>query len=209
MLASPGKMPSGDTWAFEPKWDGFRLTAATDGEHMTLRTRPGREVTVSFPELHALPDHLAGRSLLLDGELVDVRPDGVYFYGLASRLSHRTPRGAAQAASQAPVTFMAFDLLWLDGESLCGLPYRERRSMLQELRLRDEQWQTTPSVDDGATLFAVCQQLRLEGVVAKRLNGRYLPGRRSRGWVKVKTPDWKTFHAARRLPSRVVRTPAS
>ena len=112
-----------------------------------------------------------------------------------------TGRMARWAASQVPVTFVAFDLLHLDGEDLTGLPLVERKHLLDELHLVGPSWVTNGWYPgDGDTLLQVCGELGHEGLVAKRLDAPYLPGRRSRSWLKRKCPAWKRDHAPRRRP---------
>jgi bifunctional non-homologous end joining protein LigD len=102
------------------------------------------------------------------------------------------------------VTFAAFDVLELDGESLLAQPYAGRRRRLEELDLRGPAWCTVSSFAAlGPELMVACAQLGLEGVVAKRLESRYRPGVRSPDWLKVKSPDWKVTHAPRRLSERI------
>ncbi len=96
------------------------------------------------------------------------------------------------------MTFGAFDLLFLDGQSMCSLPYRERRLQLQDLGLRGPCWHVVDALDcHPLDALAGCLELGLEGVVAKRLDGLYRPGQRSSDWVKLKTPEWRAMHADR------------
>ena len=107
---------------------------------------------------------------------------------------------ARWAATQTPVTFVAFDLRHLDGEDLTGRPLVERKSLLDELHLVGPAWATNGYYEDGDTLFEVCVQAGQEGIVAKRLDSTYLPGVRARSWLKRKSPAWKRDHAPRRRP---------
>jgi hypothetical protein len=134
MLATtgqPGRDP--EAWSWEVKWDGWRALVYID-EGLRVRARTGRQVSDSLPELTGLVDALAGRKVILDGELVAC-PDGkVDFYALAPRMLH-SGRMAQWAASQVPITFVAFDLLHLDGQDLTASPLVERKRMLDELHL--------------------------------------------------------------------------
>jgi bifunctional non-homologous end joining protein LigD len=199
MLATTGG-PQRDlgNWAWETKWDGWRALIYIDSG-VKVRTRSGRQVSDSLPELAALVDALDGRNVILDGELIAC-PDGkVDFYSLAPRMAH-TGRMARWAAAEVPVTFVAFDLLHLDGEDLTGRPLVERKRLLDDLRLVGPAWATNSCYPDGDALFEVCAQQGHEGVVAKRLDSPYLPGVRARTWLKKKSPDWKRFDAPRRRP---------
>jgi bifunctional non-homologous end joining protein LigD len=200
MLAASGR-PSGDeaAWSFETKWDGWRALVYVDGG-LRVRTRTGRQVSDALPELGGLVEALAGHAVTLDGELVACHEGKVDFYALALRMQH-TARLAGWAASEVPVTFVAFDLLHLDGQDLTGIPLVERKRLLDELRLVGPAWVTNGwHPGDSETLFNVCVELGHKGVVAKRLDAPYLPGIRSRTWLKRKTPDWKRDHAPRRRP---------
>ena len=190
MLASTG-VPARDPAMFvwEVKWDGWRALAYIDGG-LKVRTRSGRQVSDSLPELAGLVDALDGHAAILDGELVAC-PDGAPdFYALAPRMQH-TGRMARWAAASVPVTFVAFDLLHLDGEDLTGRPLVERKRLLDDLSLVGPAWATNGWYPDGDTLFKVCVQQEHEGVVAKRLDSPYLPGQRVRTWLKRKCPEWK------------------
>jgi bifunctional non-homologous end joining protein LigD len=200
MLATSGQ-PGGEqaAWSWEVKWDGWRALLYID-RGLRVRTRTGRQVSDSLPELSGLVDAVEGHSVILDGELVACRDGKVDFYLLAPRMSH-TGRTAAWAATQVPVTFLAFDLLHLDGQDLTNLPLVERKRRLDELHLVGPAWMANGWYPgDGDALFQVCRELGHEGVVAKRLDAPYLPGIRSRSWLKRKTPDWKRDHAPRRRP---------
>jgi bifunctional non-homologous end joining protein LigD len=182
-------------WRLEPKLDGWRAVAAVADGRAAVHTRHGRPVTHTLPELEPLPAALADRDAVLDGELVVGTGSAHDFYRLGPRLA----RGARTASRGAPVTFMAFDVLWLDGRSTCDLTYALRRELLEGLQLQGGGWGTVGSFDcDLVTLLAVCEANDLEGVVVKRLDSVYRPGRRTTDWVKVKTETWKQAHAPRR-----------
>ncbi len=176
MLATTGPLPAADGWAQEVKWDGVRALVAVEGGVVTATSRAGNDITAGYPELHGLP---AG--VLLDGELVALDAGGRPDFGLLqSRMHVRGPSPALLAA--APVTFLPFDLLHLAGTSLLGSTYDERRSALEQLDL-----EVPPAFLGGGTeLFASTRAQGLEGVVAKRRDSRYLPGKRSEAWIKVK-----------------------
>ncbi|HEU4396556.1 MAG TPA: non-homologous end-joining DNA ligase [Actinomycetota bacterium] len=178
-------------WAFEAKWDGYRALAHAAGGQVRLRSRNGVDMTGWFPELAGLGAALPDRAAVLDGEVVALdgrgRPD---FEGLQRRMSTR----AALRRGRRPVAFLAFDLLWLDGRVLCPLPYAERRLLLDGLELAGPAWQTVASFPgEGTALLAATRAQGLEGVVAKRLDSPYLPGRRSRLWLKVKHYQREAF----------------
>jgi hypothetical protein len=134
MLATSGP-PGRDfsAWSFETKWDGWSALVYVDGG-LRIRTGTGRQVSDSLPELMGLVDAVDGHSVTLDGELVACPGGVVNFYALAPRMLH-TGRMARFAATQTPVTFVACDLVHLDGQDLTGLPLLERKGPLDELHL--------------------------------------------------------------------------
>jgi bifunctional non-homologous end joining protein LigD len=188
MLARTGELPGDDErWAYEIKWDGVRAIAYAEGGRIRLTARSGRDITPRYPELRELGRALAGREAVLDGEVVafdDGRPS---FQKLQGRM-HLTSEHAVRRLSQSdPVSYIVFDLLWLDGHPLMDLTYVERRERLLELGLNGERWLTPAHhVGDGAAMLEASRAQGLEGIIAKRLDCPYHPGRRSPGWVKVK-----------------------
>jgi bifunctional non-homologous end joining protein LigD len=189
MLATPGTLPSPDEearWAFEMKWDGVRAMVYLDGSRVRVLTRNDREVASTYPELVGLGEALGGVDAVLDGEIVAFDPRGRPSFGdLQARMHVQRPSAALRA--QVPVTFLAFDVCFLGDESLVRRPYVERRAVLEELDLNGNRWATPPVFDgDGAAALAASQSQDLEGVLAKRRDSIYEPGKRSRSWVKVK-----------------------
>jgi bifunctional non-homologous end joining protein LigD len=194
MLATASPLPHPPGWAFEFKWDGVRSIVSVD-DGVRAMSRNDRDVSASYPELDVLIDAAAGRRLVLDGEIVAINNSGRPDFGLLQQRMH-VQRPTSSLLRQTPVSFFAFDLLEADGESLISLPYAQRRDLLEGLDLpRPPVIDVPPSFHDvsGEDLLAVAEAQGLEGVVAKRLSSRYLPGRRSSDWVKV--PIWKTTEA--------------
>ncbi len=189
MLARTGPLPADDSrWAYEIKWDGVRAIGYVEGGRLRLASRNGRDITPRYPELRELGRALAGREAVLDGEVVAFGPAGRPSFQLLQRRMHLTSEHAVRRlAASDPVTYIVFDLLWLDGHSLCGLDYLERRERLLELGLNGKTWQTPAHhVGDGAALLEASRAQGLEGILAKRVDCPYTPGRRSPTWVKVK-----------------------
>lgn len=181
MLATRGtRVPGGDEWSHEVKWDGMRVLVEAEGGVARLFSRNENDVTTSFPELQGIP----GDRLLLDGEVVAFA-DGLPTFGaLADRMHVRNATRAARLATTNPVTLLLFDVLRAGGEDLTRLPLNERREVLLGLDLHDDRWQTPPTYDDGAMLFEATRQQGLEGIVSKRRSSPYEPGARSRHWLK-------------------------
>lgn len=177
-----------ERWAFEIKWDGVRAICRCEDHELTLTTRNGIDVTATYPELHGIVAALGGRSAMLDGEIVALDRDGrSSFRALQGRMHLADDVQVKRRARQAPVSYIIFDLLWLDGRSLMKLPYLKRRAQLKSLRLHGDRWRV-PShhVGDGAALLAASKERDLEGLIAKRIDSPYVPGLRQGAWLKVK-----------------------
>ena len=198
MLADRG-LPRGDLdgWAAEPKLDGWRAVVVVDPGlpgGVLVRTRRGHGITSAVPGIGVLAE--IGHRVVLDGELVAGAGTAGDFYGLLPHLVGRRRPGPP-----APVSFWAFDLLWIDGEPQLDRPYLERRQRLEELCLTGP-CGVLPRFPgpDAADLLDACAAHDVEGIVLKRLRSIYRPGERTRHWRKVKTPDWSAVHRPRRGP---------
>jgi bifunctional non-homologous end joining protein LigD len=188
MLATPATaLPAGDDWAFELKWDGVRALAYVEGGTVRVCARRGTDTTDRYPELAAIGPANPDRELILDGEIVAFDESGAPSFGHLQRRMGLTDRIRIQRrAGETPVTYVGFDLLWLDGRSLTAEPYQRRRELLAGLGFDGPAWQAPGHrVGDGAALLELVRGRGLEGVVAKRLRSVYRPGRRSADWVKV------------------------
>lgn len=187
MLATPGGKPfDSRDWLFEVKWDGARTLALFDNGTLRLISRRGRDVTEQYPECQQFADRLAAWNAAVDGEVICLDGSGrPSFERLQQRISLSEPTAKQISANQ--VDFIAFDLLWLDGESLCDRPIEERRELLEKGLAPGPRLQVSPQIEAaGVRLFEAAKAQGLEGVIAKKRGSRYVPGRRSRDWVKVK-----------------------
>jgi bifunctional non-homologous end joining protein LigD len=194
MLAKAGELPSraeDARWGYEVKWDGVRALLWVDHGHVTIRSRTQREISDRYPEVRPIGRALAARQALevvLDGELVALDEQGrPSFERLQSRINAGSEAAIRRAARAVPVTYVVFDLLHRDGRSLLEEPYERRRALLAELELEGPAWRV-PAFrrGDGAALLAATREHRLEGIVAKRLDSRYEPGRRTGAWRKLR-----------------------
>jgi bifunctional non-homologous end joining protein LigD len=191
MLATLGSaddltdMPA-DEWAFEGKWDGVRVLAEIGDGELRLRSRSGRDLTDTVPELAPLGTALADHDAVLDGELVTLDDSGTSsFAALQNRIGRRRP--GAELRERYPIRLFAFDLLHLDGTSLLRRTYSERRRVLEKFAELTEEL-TVPPALEGDAEHALAESTRRgwEGIVAKRRDSVYLPGQRGSAWVKVK-----------------------
>jgi bifunctional non-homologous end joining protein LigD len=179
--------PEDGRWAYEMKWDGVRAVLYADGKRLKAMSRNDIDMIGSYPELTDLTAALP-RDTVLDGEIVALDRSGrPNFEQLQARMHVGDAQRAERLAKTAPVTFMAFDLLRLEGRSTLSLPYTERRSLLEELEVDGPHWKTPPHwTDNGAAILEAAREQQLEGVLAKQLASAYYPGRRFNGWLKVK-----------------------
>ncbi|MCV7422439.1 ATP-dependent DNA ligase [Mycobacterium yunnanensis] len=177
-------------WSYEPKWDGFRALAFRDGDEVVLQSRSGKELGRYFPELlDALRDELAPRCVL-DGEVVVPREmDGrirLDWESLSQRI-HPAESRVTMLAAQTPAHFIGFDALATGDRSLLAEPFRVRREALLDL-VSEKTWchvtRTTEDPQLGTQWLTTFEGAGLDGVIAKRLDGHYLPGKRE--MVKVK-----------------------
>jgi DNA ligase D-like protein (predicted ligase)/DNA ligase D-like protein (predicted polymerase)/DNA ligase D-like protein (predicted 3'-phosphoesterase) len=181
MLATHGSVAklTASQWAFEAKWDGYRLLVDADHGELRLRSRSGRDLTDEFPQLRSLADDLADHHVVLDGEVVALDASGV------PRFSEMQNRARATR-----IEFRAFDLLYLDGRSLLRAKYRDRRKLLETLASAGGLDVPDLLPGDGAEALEYAREQQWEGVVAKKRDSTYQPGRRSASWVKDKY--WNT-----------------
>ncbi len=193
MKAVAGELPADDGWVFEVKWDGMRAVVSVAGPTddgpgaLRIGTTNGRDATAAFPELAGLPAALGVRDAILDGELVALDDGGRPDFGLLQARMHVTsPRTARERAATTPCTLALFDLLALDGTDVTGLPWRDRRRLLEALVPDGPHWQVPAVHDDGVALLEAARTRGMEGVVAKRTDSPYRPGGRSPDWRKVK-----------------------
>lgn len=192
MLATPGSvndLPVTADWAFEMKWDGMRVLATVTANIVRLHSRNGNDVTTSFPEIvEALRPAPTVSSMVLDGEVVAQGRDGRPNFGLLqTRMGLSATRRVSKAMARAPVHYLLFDILARNTEDVLDEPYSRRRQILADSVSTNERIVLPPAFDgDGLGALRASRELGLEGIVAKRKDSPYRPGRRSRAWIKVK-----------------------
>jgi len=186
MLATLTDHPFSDPdWLFEIKWDGVRALARIENGALTLRSRNSIDITKRYPELAFLPDALAARRAILDGEIVALDGQGhSSFERLQERMHVRAP--SENLVAKMPAVYFAFDLLYCDGYDLRESPLLERKQLLQRLLFASERFRYADhQLEHGKELFALAGQNGLEGIVAKRADSPYVSDRSSY-WVKLK-----------------------
>jgi bifunctional non-homologous end joining protein LigD len=187
MLAVPAReLPAPEAgWAAEFKWDGVRAVAYVSAGGLRLVSRNGRDMTRAYPELAELAGQAGARRMVLDGEIVAFARGRPSFAGLQRRMVAREP--APYLVAAFAVTYLVFDIMYLDGQQLAGRPYADRRAILDAQGLASGHVHVPPSFPGGGrAVQAVSIQQGMEGVVVKRLDSPYLPGRRSASWLKIK-----------------------
>jgi bifunctional non-homologous end joining protein LigD len=201
MLATLASKPFSDPdWLFEIKWDGYRLLAVVRDGKVKLWTRSLKDGETYFPSLLTPPTWIEAKQAIVDGEVValdgDGRPD---FSLLQERISERRTgsgggarRGAGRgtgdgAPAGGPLVYQVFDLLYLDGRSLLGVPLEDRKRLLRSvLKESNRVRYASHVVGEGEAFMEAARQNQLEGVVAKLRRSRYEPGRRTPAWLKLK-----------------------
>jgi bifunctional non-homologous end joining protein LigD len=194
MLAGGSGVPEDPArYQFEPKLDGQRVIAIVEDGAVTLTNRRGLEATATFPELTGMAGALGGHDVVLDGEVVTFDADGRTSFQRLQRRMH-VVQPPAKLLAEVPVVFVAFDVLWYDGEWLIGCPQEERTRILGTLGIKGPHWQTAPVLDATPDqLLEACRQAGVEGFMAKRRDAPYLPGKRSSAWSKVKCGRRREF----------------
>ena len=190
MMARPSdELPRPERgWSYEVKWDGVRAIAYLQPGRLRLESRNLNEITEAYPEVRGILADLGMHDAVLDGEIVAFDDNGrPSFERLQRRMHVTSPSAVRRLMGSTPVVYAIFDVLYLDGHSLMDLPYTERRERLEALELGGPAWRV-PSVhrDAGKRLLEATASQGLEGVVAKRLDSLYEPGRRTGAWLKIK-----------------------
>lgn len=171
-----GKLPAGDEWLYEAKFDGYRALALKDGAKVKLLSRKGNDLTEDYPAIHTAVAALKAKSAILDGEVVAFDESGRPSF---QHLHHRSARPTA-------IRYFAFDLLQLDGKNLQAAPLHERRAELQKVLAGSDIEFSAELPGDAEVVIQAVSEVGLEGVVAKRRDSRYESGKRSGAWQKFK-----------------------
>ncbi len=187
MLASKAsKVPVGD-YLYEMKWDGIRTMIYLDEEGMRICSRSGRDITAQFPEFTEDRKHLKATLAILDGEIVVTDATGKpQFKTTVGRMHKTNAQSIRQAMQTSPAYCYLFDILYLDGCVIQKEPLYRRKAWLKSLIKPGGHFRYSEEIDDGQALFEATRKMGLEGILAKRRDSPYLPGKRTDFWIKVK-----------------------
>jgi bifunctional non-homologous end joining protein LigD len=191
MHARAGDLPEDDAgWGFEIRWDGVRAVAFCEPGRLRLQGALLDDLTPRFPELRGITRSLGHRHAVLDGEILTFDADGRPSPDrLEQRMQAQGERAIRRRADSAPAVYVIYDLLYLEGRSLLEAPYEERRERLRELELEGSHCQVPAHhVGEGGALVNASRRQGLSGIVAKRLDAPYEPGRRGGSWVEIGAP---------------------
>jgi len=189
MMATPVTAPfDSPSYGFEVKWDGIRCLCRLEGKYARLFSRNGREITSRFPELQDIGHAVTVRSAVLDVEIC-VFEGGVPSFHLVQRRNLLTSAAAIRRAAETqPAVFVVFDFLEQDHRPLLHVPWQDRRAALEAAwtGAADHAVLSRVVLERGRDLYIACVERGLEGIVAKRLDSPYVPGKRTRYWLKVR-----------------------
>jgi len=172
---------------YEVKWDGIRVIIYIEHDEVKIISRGGRDITAQFPELQ-LPDHFDAERCIVDGEIVVLDDVGrPLFHDVISRMHTKGADRIRRLSKDKPVTCYLFDLLSLDGVDICDVPLSKRQQWLATILKADNWYRLSDVFDDGLLLFDAIKSRQMEGIMAKDQNSRYLPGSRSKAWLKIKS----------------------
>lgn len=174
---------------FEVKWDGVRVLAFCDGTSTHLYSRTGRDCTHQYPEFSGLHRRLGLPNAVLDGEIVALDPAGrPSFELLQSRINLSRATDVARGVARVSLDLVLFDLVFDSGQWIGGQPLTERIDRLGgAVTFGERVLRSEPIPHHGCALFEAAKAKGLEGIVAKAMRSHYLPGRRTREWMKIKT----------------------
>lgn len=180
-------IPQGPDWVAQVKWDGVRVLAYCDGQKTCLYNRRLHERTFHYPEIADLREYGRVRSAILDGEVIALGADGKpSFHEVMRRDGIRRLEKVRQVRQAVPVTYMIFDVLYVDGVWITDRPFEERFHVLSEIVAPNDRVQLVSSQPNGQALFEVIRQHGLEGIVMKHVHGKYVIGKKEKAWQKKK-----------------------
>jgi len=187
MLAVSSEPFDSSDYLFEIKWDGYRCLIYLEDNTTILRSRNGFDLSGQFPELAGLHKEVKQQPAILDGEIVVLKNGKPSFSRIQSRGRLKDPIRIGRARAEDPAIFIPFDILYCAGKNIMELTLKTRKERLEESVVNGEAIVTSQYIlNEGLKFFAACVEQGLEGVVAKKIDSIYLPGRRSSSWLKFR-----------------------
>jgi bifunctional non-homologous end joining protein LigD len=188
------RVPQGDQWFFEVKWDGVRAIAFIDSEEVRLQSRSGLRCERQYPELAVIHHNIAAGQAILDGEIAVLDAKGVsQFHLIQPRIANTDPNSVAHLVRSTPVVYFVFDLLYLDGYDLRGVELEKRRELLEAVVTPGGPLRISECFPGaGGAMLDAAREAGLEGLLAKHATSKY-ESRRSREWVKIKISSEQEF----------------
>jgi bifunctional non-homologous end joining protein LigD len=188
MLAKTGKAFDDDNYFFEPKWDGLRALLFLRERKLELQNRNLRDATGSYPEIQKVKGNIRAKTAIIDGEVVVLGENGTPNFGsLQARFGVDDPKRVSMLAKTTPVTYVAFDLLHIDGQDVITSPLVERKKRLKSIVKEGPYLLYGDHVEvEGTRFFKEATDRGFEGVIAKESQSQYVPGMRTDYWIKIK-----------------------
>src|SRR5215813_9709581 len=186
--------PRGEDWLFEIKWDGVRAIAFIENEEVRLQSRTGNRCERQYPELAVMPHHIAASTAVLDGEIAVLDAKGVsQFHLIQPRIANTDPNSIAHLSRSLPVQYFVFDLLYLDGYDLRGVPLEKRRELLEQVVTPGGPLRVSEAFPGaGEQMLEAARETGLEGILAKHRSSIY-ESKRSSEWRKIKIVTEQEF----------------
>lgn len=183
---STANMPKGDQWVYQIKWDGVRMLVYSEGTETRLFNRRLNERTMQYPELLRVSDYCTAQSVILDGEIIALLDGKPSFQQVMRRDGIRKSTNVDVVRKQVAITYMIFDILYLNGEWVTNRTLQERQQLLVDCVKPSIQVQLVANFPDGDALYGVVAAHELEGIVCKDLTSKYTIGGKDKRWQKKK-----------------------
>lgn len=183
---STESLPDGQDWVFQVKWDGVRMLTYYDGQEVHLFNRRLNERTAQYPELVDIKKYCSASSVILDGEIIALHNGKPSFYEVMRRDGSRLKESLALAQKKVSITYMIFDILYLNEEWVTGKTLTERQQLLDKIINPLEYVQIVNNFPSGAELFEVIKAQEMEGIIGKNVNSTYSIGGKDGRWLKKK-----------------------
>lgn len=180
------EFPEGLQWTAQVKWDGVRVLTYFDGHELRLFNRRLHERTHHYPELLNFPEYCSAKSVILDGEIIALRNGKPSFYQVMRRDGLRKLNNLEILLNKVPITYMIFDVLYLNGQWVTFFPLSERQQILQKIITPTSLVQLVENFDDAIALYEAVKEQEMEGIIMKDLSSTYLINGKDQRWRKKK-----------------------